>query len=79
MLEGEKVPVARLVGSIWCQVLPSLLGRVYCWVLAAVWCPEESTSAVNRVGEKADPIGPAPAAMVAPGAGLLVFQTISTV
>ena len=49
-------------------------------MLTTLWYPDDgSTSAVSRVGEKLDPIGPAPAAMVAPIAALLVFQTIWTV
>ena len=71
--------MTRWVGSISAQVLPLLLTEEYCWVLTTLWYPAGSTSAVSRVGEKLDPIGPAPAAMVAPIAALLVFQTIWTV
>ncbi len=77
LLEGDRVTVS-VVASMGTQVLPSLPRSGYCCVLTAVWDQAGSTSAVSRVGEKVGEL-PAAAAMVAPIAGLFVFQTICTV
>jgi hypothetical protein len=65
----------KFVESMSVQVVPSLLSRVYCCVLATEMGPEPvgEHSAVRRVGEKAPPIGPAPTQIV-PGSALFAFS-----